>query len=189
MDGKFICPIQNGWEVYLSLPKWKGCALLPFCRALPFYFCKASLPKWMGSLFVPSKMDGKCICPFQNGRDVLCCHSAEHFPFIFARLPFQNGWEVYLSHPKWMGSVFVPSKMEGMCSVAILQQFSYSHCPNGMAMEEAIQDKNPSFLPSIWKYTKRFTLVKKFLVACIVTRLLRSITTFNFYVAGNFFIF
>ena len=36
---------------------------------------------------------------------------------------------------------FVPSKLEDMCSVAILQQFLYSHCPNRMAMEEAIQDK------------------------------------------------
>ena len=53
-------------------------------RALPFYFCKASFPKWMGSLFVPSKMDGKCICPFQHGRDVLCCHSAEHFPSMLS---------------------------------------------------------------------------------------------------------
>merc|ERR1712110_995905 len=44
---------------------------------------------------------------------------------LFSRLPFQNGWEVYLSHPKWMGNVFVPSKMEGMCSVPILQQFLY----------------------------------------------------------------
>ena len=32
MDGKFICPIQNGWEVYLSLPNWKRCVLLPFCN-------------------------------------------------------------------------------------------------------------------------------------------------------------
>ena len=101
MDGKFICPIQNAWEVYLSLPKWKGCALLPFCNN---FLTPIAQMEW----------------PWKKPYKIKIRHSYHQYE----------------------------------------NTRNYSHC-----------------------------LVKKSLVACIVTRLLRSITTFNFYVAGHFFIF